>query len=108
MEVIDKMTSNCTCCRKPQNIIYWDWTPGTSIKLCYSCLKFLGWDTELKEIMPQLHKCPECNKRYLSKKINPIKCGICWGKYFNNPVKKPHAEPINHHITAQTQVMAHV
>ena len=79
----------CTCCQNPENLIYWDYEHNskTKIRLCYSCLKFLGWDTELKEILPKLKVCPVCKKRFTSKKPNPTKCGVCWRKFFGTPLK---------------------
>jgi len=74
----------CSLCIKTKNIIYYDYEfySKSSVKLCYSCLKMLGWGTELKELLPRLHTCPECHQKYISKKANPIKCGVCWSKYF--------------------------
>jgi hypothetical protein len=81
------MTSTCILCRQNKNIIYWDYDFQNkySIRLCYQCLKFLNWETEIKQILPQLNKCSECDEKYLSKKPNPIKCGICWGKLYPQP-----------------------
>jgi hypothetical protein len=81
------MTQTCTLCCQEKNIIYWDYDffKKLSIRLCFECLKFLNWENELKQILPQLYKCPECGQRHLSKKPNPIKCGICWGKLYPQP-----------------------
>ena len=99
------MVKNCTLCQEPKNIIYWDYGLKTPIRLCYECILFLDWQTELKEILPKLHKCNICRGRYISKKNNPIKCGLCWAKYFNN---MPEKQEEKIHIPEQQKVMAYV
>jgi hypothetical protein len=74
----------CSHCGEKKPIVWSDYCyPNLEIKVCYSCLCFLGWTTEIQRILPYLHKCPECKNHYISKKVNSKKCYVCWDKVFN-------------------------
>lgn len=70
--------TKCSHCGLAKNIVYRDYAPGVSIKICYSCLIILDWKVELADLLPNIMICPMCAERYLPKKQNSIRCPLCW------------------------------
>jgi hypothetical protein len=79
----------CSHCSKTNPIVYNDYDFGskTSIKLCWDCLKFLGWNTEMGDLFPLVKKCNGCKQFYLSRKASSTKCYVCWNEFFNPKIK---------------------
>jgi len=79
----------CSHCNKTNPIVYNDYDFGskTQICLCWDCLGFLGWETEMRRLFPIAKKCPECKQFFLSKKPTATKCYVCWNAFFNAKTK---------------------
>lgn len=85
----------CITCNQVKPIVFADWEVKKGpIKVCWDCAVYYGWaeGTEFyKNNFQKMLICIKCNKLFLPKKENQIKCTDCWIKFFdkkNNITKK--------------------
>lgn len=93
-------SKGCSHCGEHRPIVYTDWasagdmngSESVSVKLCWSCLDVLGWEKEMRAILPLIRCCSDCKQKFIPKKSTQTRCGPCWFKILNK-VEVNHVQP---------------